>query len=316
MTKQVKAKMKMFNQKPDVVRVPSGLYSWDHVMGGGFVPQSIVELAGWRGSGKSTMALYLSAQFNPERVVMCDTENAFDERYARIVMENADYGGEFYNVDYVAGKGKKADAITDEKRMDMMFDLFDAPKGSSVGILDSVGGIVPVAEAEGEMTDALMGLRARIMAKFMRRSSFRLRYRPRPSQMFVVNHLQPIIGMQGAKSIGGSTIEYLSSYQVRLAAADTEDDGSMMIKADFRKVKYKGVDYDSKYAQCYFLAGYGIHRGLSAVMDCIIYRLASKENGVITMGSKSYGRFSTLRSKADDESLFAPFHAALKKQGG
>ena len=302
-------------QVDDTSKISTGLFSFDLALGGGLPTNRITEVYGWYGSAKSTLVLYLSGKIlagvKGGRILELETENGFDPSYARMAISPSGFSGKVYFTPYYSVVKGKKEAIPDDLRADTTLGEF-AKYEPSVAVLDSVGGIIPVKEVEGDVSDALMGLRARLMAKFMRKSSYLMRVKPEPSHAFVVNHMHAIIGGRGVTTIGGDTIKFLASTRVRLST-DEKEDGSMIVRGHLDKVRYRlgsfGLDW-----QCYFLAGYGIHVGLSAVVDCLGFQLAKKDNGVVSVGSKSFGRFSKMLEKYDDDDLFKTFHDVLKRE--
>lgn len=313
--KKANPEPKITSQADDREKIPTGLYSLDAALGGGLPTNAVTEIYGWAGSGKTTLLYYLMGKVNPAgKIALCETENGFDAKWAKSLLQRSGFYGELKSTNYFKmEKGKKA-PIPDDDRLDRLFEDFSEPEYSVVA-LDSVGGYMPTAEAEGDTTDALMGLRARQMAKFMRKAAYYMRYKPCPCHGFVITHMHAILGGRGVSTIGGDTITYLSSTRIRLSAGsgdEKEEDGSMIVRGKFDKLRFRQASEGAVF-QLYFKAGYGIHPGLSAVLDAIAYELATKENGTVKMKGKSYGRFSKMLEQANDDDLFQPFQQALEK---
>ncbi len=108
-------------------------------------------------SGKTTLALTVvaSAQKNGGRCAYVDVENALDPTYMSklgvdvesLLVSQPDYG---------------------EQALDIVIALVDTG-AFSVIVVDSVAALVPKAELDGDMTDQLVGVQARLMSKAMRK---------------------------------------------------------------------------------------------------------------------------------------------------
>ena len=58
----------------------------------------------------------------------------------------------------------------------------------------------------------------------------------------------------------------------------------------------------------------GFHPGLTAVIDCEKYGLASRDNGVIRIGKTSFGRLNQMVKKEGRDPFFKPFHDLLRSK--
>jgi recombination protein RecA len=144
------------NLKVDVI--PTGSIALDLALGVGGLPRSrIVEIYGPEASGKTTICLHViaEAQKRGGTAAFIDAEHALDPLRAETIGV------------------KLADLIisqpdTGEQALEIMETLIRSG-ALDVICVDSVAALVPKAEIEGEMGDAMMGLHARLMSQAMRK---------------------------------------------------------------------------------------------------------------------------------------------------
>jgi hypothetical protein len=87
-----------------------------------------------------------------------------------------------------------------------------------------------------------------------------------------------------------------------------QDDGSYCIAGVVEDYKFGPSRQNFK---IFVKAGYGVHPGLTAVIDCIDLGLASK-SGTIKLNDTSYGYFKSLvMDKYADDDTFRPFTSEL-----
>jgi recombination protein RecA len=138
--------------------IPTGLPNLDLALGVLGIPLGrLTEIFGPDSSGKTTLALHIARQCQMlgANVLYVDTEHSLDLRYAtalglnmqRMVLTQPDYA---------------------EQAFAVMTELMEK---SAVGlvILDSVAMLMPKAEFEGEIGDAMVGLQPRLLAQGLRK---------------------------------------------------------------------------------------------------------------------------------------------------
>jgi recombination protein RecA len=142
----------------DIGVIPTGSISLDCALGIGGVPRGrIVEIFGAEASGKTTIALHIVAEAQKAGGVAAfiDAEHALDPHYARrlgvnveeLLISQPDTGEQALEIAEMLTRSGAVDAI----------------------VIDSVAALVPKAEIEGEMGDAHVGLRARLMSQALRK---------------------------------------------------------------------------------------------------------------------------------------------------
>jgi recombination protein RecA len=139
-----------------VDRIPTGVLALDNILGGGFPTGKMVELYGNHGSGKTSIATKFMAQAQQRgKCVLIDLENAFDPTMA----ENS---GVNLN-DLMVAQPNSAESALEIVEMVMAADDVAAV------VVDSVAGLTPRAEIEGDYGDAHVGLVARLISQALRK---------------------------------------------------------------------------------------------------------------------------------------------------
>jgi recombination protein RecA len=139
----------------------TGLFAVDHhILGvGGFTRGRIVEVYGAPSGGKGTLTTQLIAQTQEDdedaEVALIDAECAFDPTYANKLRAQTD-------------RLLWAQPTVGEDALQATLDIISTGK-IKLAIVDSIAALVPRAELEGEMSDAQMGLQARMMGKALRK---------------------------------------------------------------------------------------------------------------------------------------------------
>lgn len=144
--------------KTKVDVIPTGSIALDLALGVGGLPRGrVVEIFGPEASGKTTLALHIIAQAQKKggQVAFVDAEHALDPTWARTIGLNLD--------DLLISQpdtGEQALEITETLIRSGAIDVL---------VIDSVAALVPRAEIEGEMGDAVIGVQARLMSQALRK---------------------------------------------------------------------------------------------------------------------------------------------------
>ena len=144
--------------KVDVNAIPTGSIGIDWALGIGGLPRGrIIEIFGPESSGKTTLSLHAIAEAQKKGGVCAfiDAEHALDPEYATKIGVNIN--------DLLISQPD-----TGEQALEIAETLIRSG-GVDVIIVDSVAALVPKAEIEGEMGDAMMGVQARLMSQAMRK---------------------------------------------------------------------------------------------------------------------------------------------------
>jgi len=305
--------IKIIGQVPEVKRIMTGLHSFDRAFINadgdiGFPIGKGIELFGQTHVGKSTIVYSLAGMIAKElegNIALADFEG-FDPNFLKVVLNNSGFDGTLYYIQ----------RNEDEETLDELMSALRKTKDNyCVGIVDSIGAISPISEAEGSLGEANMGRRAFLMAQFTRKGMKLLRDNTRT--LFMINHAYPVIGGRGMQSPGGEVKKYLLSIRIQVkrkyvsGGYEEYPDGSYVITGQVVKNRWGLKD---RTFHLFVLSGKGISRELTAVYDCLVLKLAKKDR-VIKIGDKSFGYLKSIvdEARAGNTDFFQPFFELLSQ---
>jgi RecA/RadA recombinase len=296
-----------------VQRILTGLYSFDHAFINregdiGFPVGKGVELYGATFTGKSTIVYGLAgmvAKAIQKDIALADFEG-FDPKFLQTVLASSGFNGNIYCIQ----------EEEDEEALDALLAAL-RDKKYGVGIVDSIGAISPVSEAEGDLGEANMGRRAFLMAQFTRKA-LKLMRSDESKTIFMINHAYPRIGGRGLDTPGGEVKKYLSSIRISVKRKyikgkyEEYPDGSYIIEGTVVKNRW---GLKEKVFNLFVLSGKGIHFGLTAMYDAINLGLAKRDR-TIKIGDTIYGTMKSIVQEAHDgnDDFFIPFQDILSSK--
>jgi len=198
----------------------------------------------------------------------------------------------------------------------LSYRLDDKELNYNIGILDSIGAISPIAEADGDLGAANMGRRAFLTNQFFRKAIRTLRTN-KNKILFSVNHQHPNLGTFGYNTPGGEGKKYLSSIRIQLKRLyrknkeESYPDGSYVLTGKIVKNRW---GYKDREFYLFVLGGSGVHKGLTALYDGIVLGVVDVAR-TIKIGEQSFGYLKDITEKAQegDEEFFHPFYDAIEK---
>lgn len=304
--------MEIIGTTSHVQRICTGLYSFDRAFVNqkgdiGFPIGKGVEIYGSTHCGKSTITYGFAgmiARILKKDIALADFEG-FDPDFLTTVLQSTGFDGKIYCIQ----------ENDDETALDLLLATLRKPE-YCVGIVDSIGAISPVSEAEGDLGESNMGRRAFLMAQFTRKALKILRTETKT--IFMINHAYPRIGGRGMDTPGGEVKKYLTSMRISVKRRYLKNkyeefpDGSYIIEGEVIKNRWGLKD---KCFHLFVLAGYGIHVGLTAMYDLIDLGLVERGRSM-KMDGVSFGTLKDVIMKAHDgnEKFFIPFIEKLSNQ--
>ncbi len=186
-----------------VETTPTGALSLDLALGGGLPKGRVIEIYGPESSGKTTITLHAIAevQKNGGTAAFIDAEHALDPAYAKRIGVDVDN-----LLLSQPDNGEQALEIVETLVRSNAVDLI---------VVDSVAALVPRAEIEGEMGDALPGLQARLMSQALRKLTGVIS-RSRGSVIFI-NQIRMKIGVMFGNpetTTGGNALKFYASVRM------------------------------------------------------------------------------------------------------
>jgi RecA/RadA recombinase len=302
--------VKIVGNVPKLQRVVFDMWSFDLAFSNrngdlGFPIGIAAEISGASSVGKSTTTYGIAGIIGKEigkNIALADFEG-FDPIFLTTVLENVGFDGE---VDYIQEKD-------DETTLDVLLASIREKKSKyGISILDSVGAISPLAEAEGDLGEANMGRRARLMAQFSRKAIKILRDEKFGKCVFLINHQHPIMGARGVNTPGGETIKYLCAARVRMSRKEAFPDYSYVIEGKVTKNRF---GYKDTVFHIVNLSGKGIHRGLTWMYDGFLNKTIERDRGRVKINGESICTLKEafIQAHAGNNDFFLPFRDAVYK---
>ena len=213
--KKSKMHLSLASTLVDEPRITTGLSGLDYVFGGGVPLGHSIEISGWEGSGKTTLALTIIAQAQSEGLLcgFIDVEQTFDAGYASML-----------GIDRDSLLVARPD--TGEEALETLLWMLD--NGFTIVALDSIAAMLPRAENEGDMGDAHMSLQARLMGQAFRKAVPRCR--TYNSTILWLNQLRvgpaKYKGDSGEYTPGGNGARFYCSIRIRTQSSKKTQEGS------------------------------------------------------------------------------------------
>lgn len=212
------------NARLKIETIPTGSIALDLALGvGGFPRGRICEIYGPEASGKTTLALSViaEAQKHNGQCAFVDAEHALDPQRAEII------GVDLDNL-------LMSQPDTGEQALEITETLIRSG-ALDVVVVDSVAALVPRAELEGEMGDAVMGMQARLMSQALRKLTGAIS--KSKTVLIFTNQLRQKIGVMFGNpetTPGGLALKFYASLRIDLRRIEVLKDGEQVIGSRHR----------------------------------------------------------------------------------
>ena len=195
--------------------ISTGSVTLDLALGiGGLARGKVVEIFGPEASGKTTLALHVVAEAQKKggTAAFVDAEHALDPARAEAIGVNVD--------DLLISQPD-----TGEQALEIVETLVRSG-AVDVVVVDSVAALVPRAEIEGEMGDAMIGVQARLMSQALRKLTGVIS--KTSTCLIFTNQIRHKIGVMFGNpetTPGGLALKFYTSARIDVRKIETIKDG-------------------------------------------------------------------------------------------
>lgn len=249
--------------------ISTGCFAVNEAMGvGGWPKGRIIELYGPEGSSKTSLALHAIAEAQKigNVAAFVDAEHALDPIYAQSIGVNME---ELIFTQPDSG----------EDALDITEKLIESGQVGLI-VIDSVAGLVPIAELEGGMSDALMGAHARMMGKGVRKITGIAK--KNNCCVIFINQLRSSMTSYGSPEVtpGGKALKFFASIRVDVRRIETLGDSK-----ESTGIRIRTKIVKNKLAPPLRLAEYSVMYGKGIDKQDSLIDMAVKHNIIKKAGS-------------------------------
>ena len=284
------------NRTMNIEAISTGSIAIDLALGIGGLPRGrIVEIYGPEASGKTTLCLHVIAEAQKKGLTAAfiDAEHALDSIRAESIGVNLD--------DLIISQPD-----TGEQALEIVETLIRSG-GIDLVIIDSVAALVPRAEIEGEMGDAVMGMQARLMSQAMRKLTGTIQ----KSNALVIftNQIRMKIGVMFGNpetTPGGQALKFYASIRMDCRKTGNIAVGETVIGSRHRvKVVKNKVAPPFRIAEFDIMNEGGISKAAGVIDVAVEFDILKKSGAFFKYNDKvlGQGREAVKRALEEDEKL-------------
>lgn len=304
---------------PEIERVSTGMFGLDRALGDphrsewGMPLRCVYEEYGRWESGKSTLAYYLAGRVREKGLVDVIPFERADKKYIQSAFDQAGFKGQVLlepMMEEKSEKGKRRFLPHGKVMKNAVTRLLD--ENVNALVLDSMGSIISEAIVEGDVGEAFMGQRAKMIADFARRLEPVLMNRISPALAIGINHVGPVIGGRGHDTSGGVVFKFVAAVRIMLYWKEGFEDQGFLAEGSVEKNRFGGK---GRQFLTYFMPGIGVHPDLTAMFDCLSLKVAERnKQGMIKVGGSTVARIGALLDAGEkgNSAKFKPFYEALE----
>ncbi len=290
--------------------ISTGSIGLDLALGIGGIPEGrVVEIYGPESSGKTTLALQITAEAQKKGGVCAfiDAEHALDVIYAKnlgvdvdnLLVSQPDYGEQALDIVETLARSGAVDLI----------------------VVDSVAALTPKSELEGEMTDQNVGVQARLMSKALRKLTGVLS--KMNCTIIFINQIRMKIGTMGYGSpettTGGNALKFYASVRIDVRRIASLKQGETQIgnRVKAKVIKNK-VAPPFRQAEFDIMFGEGISKEGELVDYGVKLDIIDKSGAWFSYGDKKLGqgRENVKQKFKDEPELAAEIEQKIKEAMG
>lgn len=270
--------------KPEVKKVnviPTGSIALDIALGVGGLPRGrVTEVYGPEASGKTTLAIHVLAEAQKAGGVAAfvDAEHALDPARAESIGVNLN--------DLLISQPD-----TGEQALEIVETLVRSGGIDAIAV-DSVAALVPRAEIEGEMGDAMIGVQARLMSQALRKLTAAIS--KSKTAVIFTNQIRHKIGVMFGNpetTPGGLALKFYSSVRIDLRKIGTIKDGDVVVGSRHRaRVKKNKLAPPFREAEFDIMNVGGISREGDLIDLALIHALVEKSGAFYRFQGKVIGQ--------------------------
>ncbi|MDO8513581.1 MAG: recombinase RecA [bacterium] len=261
--------------------ISSGSLGLDIALGvGGFPKGRIIEIYGPESAGKSTLALeaIACAQKAGGLAAFIDAEHAFDPEYSKKLGINLD-------------ELLISQPDTGEQALEICETLVRS-NAVDIVVIDSVAALVPRAEIEGEMGDAMVGVQARLMSQALRKLTGAIS-KSKTATIFI-NQIRMKIGVMFGNpetTSGGNALKFYASVRLDIRRNEQIKEGDSIIGNHVKvKVVKNKVSPPFRIAEFDIMYNEGISREGELIDLGVQYNIVEKSGAWFTYGEEKLGQ--------------------------